>query len=61
MPPSVPRCHPIRGHEPWQSISSYPSDEYRRRYKGVALVEVTVLQSVPDVLEVTTHVEEVVP
>lgn len=53
--------HPVRGHESWQSISSYPYDEYRRRYNGVALVEVTVTRSVPDVLEMTTNVEEFVP
>ncbi len=53
--------HPPRGHESWQPISSYPYEEYRRRYKGVALVEVTVLQGVPDILEMTTDVEELVP
>ncbi|WP_215514293.1 DUF7002 family protein [Phycicoccus mangrovi] len=53
--------HPSRGHESWQPISSYPYEEYRRRYKGVALVEVTVLQGVPDILEMTTHIEELVP
>ncbi len=34
--------HPVRGHESWVPISRYPYDEYRRKYKGVALVEVTV-------------------
>lgn len=53
--------HPLRGHESWQSISSYPYEEYRRRYKGEALVEVTVLQAVPDVLEMTTRVDHVNP
>lgn len=53
--------HPIRGHESWQSISTYPYDDYRRRYKGQALVEVTVLQAVPDILKMTTRVEHVDP
>jgi len=51
--------HPVRGHESWQSISSYPYDEYRRRYKGQALVEVTVPKGVPDVLEMTTSVDHI--
>jgi len=51
--------HPVRGHESWQSISAYPYDEYRRRYKGQALVEVTVPKGVPDVLDMTTSVEHV--
>jgi len=51
--------HPVRGHESWQSISRYPYDEYRRRYKGEALVEVTVLRAVPDVLKMTTRVEHI--
>ncbi|KQU64123.1 hypothetical protein ASC58_19615 [Phycicoccus sp. Root101] len=51
--------HPIRGHESWQSISSYPYDEYRSRYKGEALVELTVPEAVPDALEMTTRVEHI--
>jgi hypothetical protein len=51
--------HPVRGHESWQSISSYPYDEYRRRYKGQALVEVTVPGSVPDILEMATDIKHV--
>ncbi len=53
--------HPIRGHKSWQPISSYPYDEYLRRYKGQALVEVTVPNAVPHVLEITTRVEHIVP
>jgi hypothetical protein len=51
--------HPLRGHESWQSISSYPYDEYRRRYKGEALVEVTVSKAVPDALEMATRVQHI--
>ena len=53
--------HPARGHESWTPISLYPYDEYRRRYKGQALVEVTVPNAVPDVLEFTTRIDHVVP
>lgn len=53
--------HPVRGHESWTSISRYPYDDYRRKYKGEALVEVTVSQAVPDVLEMATHIEHFVP
>ena len=53
--------HPARGHQSWQSISSYPYDEYRHRYKGEALVEVTVPKAVPDALEMTTRIEHIVP
>jgi Family of unknown function (DUF7002) len=51
--------HPVRGHESWESIWSYPYDEYRRRYKGEALVEVTVPGGVPDVLTMTTSVAHI--
>lgn len=53
--------HAVRGHESWQPISSYPYDEYRRRYRGEGLVEVTVPGAVPDVLEMTTRVEHIDP
>lgn len=51
--------HPIRGHQSWQPIQTYPYDEYRRRYKGEALVEVTVPMAVPDALEMVTRVEHI--
>jgi hypothetical protein len=36
----------------------YPYDEYRRRYgRGGALVEVTVLDAVPDILDLTNKIE----
>ena len=49
--------HPVRGHESWIPIARYPYDEYRRNYRGEALVEVTVPWAVPDVLQFTTRVE----
>jgi hypothetical protein len=52
------RNHPVRSHVSWVPISRYPYEEYRRRYGGQrALAEVTVLESVPDVLELTVDVE----
>ena len=53
--------HPVRGHESWQPISSYPSEEYRRWSKGMVLVEVTVIHGVPGIVEMTTHSAEFVP
>lgn len=51
--------HPVRGHESWLPIPRYPYEEYRRRYKGTALVEVTVPRAVPDLLEIATRVEHI--
>lgn len=52
--------HPVRGHESWVPISRYPYDEYSRKHKKVALVEVTVPTAVPDVLEIATRVDHIV-
>lgn len=50
--------HPVRGHRSWVPIADYPYDDYRRRYgSDGALVEVTVLDAVPDVLNLTTKIE----
>jgi hypothetical protein len=50
--------HPLRGHRSWLPIPDYPYDEYRRRYgRAGALVEVTVLDAVPDILDLTNKVE----
>ena len=50
--------HPVRGHRSWQPISDYPYDEYRRRHgRDGALVEVTVLDAVPDILDLTDKIE----
>ena len=52
------RNHPARSHDSWVSINRYPYEEYRRRYgHRRALAEVTVLESVPDVLELTVDIE----
>jgi hypothetical protein len=50
--------HPLRGHRSWLPIADYPYDEYRRRYgRDGALVEITVLDAVPDVLDLTERIE----
>jgi len=50
--------HPLRGHRSWLRIGDYPYDEYRRRYgRDGALVEVTVLEAVPDILDLTDKIE----
>jgi hypothetical protein len=50
--------HPLRGHRCWLPIADYPYDEYRRRYgRDGALVGVTVLDAVPDILDLTNEVE----
>jgi hypothetical protein len=51
------RNHPTRGHNSWLPISRYPYDDYRRKYKGEALAEVTVSGAVPDVLDLGTTVD----
>ncbi|MET8833542.1 hypothetical protein ABZV78_06465 [Micromonospora sp. NPDC004540] len=50
--------HPMRGHRSWLPIADYPYAEYRRRYgRDGALVEVTVLGAVPDILDLTDKIE----
>jgi hypothetical protein len=50
--------HPLRGHRSWLPIADYPYDEYRHRYgRDGALVEVTVLNAVPDILDLTDKIE----
>ncbi|BCJ61741.1 hypothetical protein Jiend_51630 [Micromonospora endophytica] len=48
----------MRGHRSWLPIADYPYAEYRRRYgRDGALVEVTVLDAVPDILDLTHKIE----
>lgn len=50
--------HPLRGHRSWVPIADYPYDEYHRRFgRDGALVEVTVLGAVPDILDLTDKIE----
>lgn len=50
--------HPRRGHRSWLPIADYPYDEYQRRHgRDGALVEVTVLDAVPDILDLTDKIE----
>jgi hypothetical protein len=50
--------HPLRGHRSWLPIADYPYEEYRRRHgRDGALVEVTVLDAVPDVLDLIDRIE----
>ncbi|NGM14169.1 hypothetical protein ENC19_16560 [Verrucosispora sp. CWR15] len=50
--------HPLRGHRSWLPISEYPYAEYRRRYgRDGALVEVTVVDAVPDILDLIDKIE----
>jgi len=56
------RNHPLRSRESWVAIGRYPHSEYRRRHGRVgALAEVTVLDAVPDVLELVVDIEHVQP
>lgn len=56
------RNHPLRSRESWLPIDQYPYTEYQRRYGSQgALAEVTVLDSVPDLLELAVAVEHVRP
>jgi hypothetical protein len=68
--PQIQRCrfnsgavtqknHPARGHRSWMPIAEYPYEDYRHRYgaRG-ALAEVTVLDAVPDILDITDRVEQ---
>lgn len=50
--------HPARSRRSWLSIRRYPYAEYRRKHgKSGALAEVTVLDAVPDVLDLIVEVE----
>ena len=50
--------HPLRGHRSWLPIADYPYNQYRRQHgSGGALVEVTVLDAVPDILNLTEKIE----
>jgi len=54
------RNHPLRSAKSWVSIQRYPYAEYRRTYgRDGALAEVTVLDAVPDVLDLAVKVEHV--
>jgi hypothetical protein len=56
------RNHPLRSRESWVSIHRYPYANYRSRYgRNGALAEVTVLDAVPDVLDLTVEIEHVSP
>ena len=56
------RNHPLRSRESWVAIGRYPHSEYRRRHGRVgALAEVTVLDAVPDVLELVVDIEHAQP
>lgn len=53
------RNHPLRSRDSWVPISRFPYEEYRRKHgRQNALAEVTVLDSVPDVVELTVELEE---
>jgi hypothetical protein len=50
--------HPMRGHRSWLPITEYPYDQYHRRHgRDGALVEVTVLDAVPDILDLIDMME----
>jgi hypothetical protein len=50
--------HPLRGHRSWLAIADYPYQEYRRRHgRDGALAEVTVLDAIPDILDLTDKIE----
>lgn len=52
------RNHPVRSRASWVPISRYPHAEYRRRHgRAGALAEVTVLDAVPDALDMTVDIE----
>lgn len=52
------RNHPLRSRDPWVSVRRFPYDEYRRKHgREGALAEVTVLNAVPDVLDLAVEVE----
>jgi len=48
----------MRGYRSWLPITHYTYDEYRRRHgRDGALVEVTVLDAVPDILDLIDKIE----
>jgi hypothetical protein len=50
--------HPLLGHQSWLPIADYPYDHYHREHgRDGALVEVTVLDAVPDILDLTDKIE----
>jgi hypothetical protein len=54
----TPKNHPLRGHRSWLPIADYPYDRYRLRHgRDGALVEVTVLDAVPDILDLIDKIE----
>ena len=56
------RNHPLRSRDSWVAIDHYPHSEYRRKHGRVgALAEVTVLDAVPDVLDMVADIEHVRP
>jgi len=53
------RNHPIRSRDSWLPISRYPYEQYRRKHgRGNALAEVTVLDSVLDIVDLTVELEQ---
>lgn len=56
------RNHPMRSRSSWVSIRRYPYNEYRRTHgRDGALAEVTVLDAVPDILELAVNIEHLSP
>ena len=56
------RNHPLRSRESWVAIGRYSHSEYRRRHgRAGALAEVTVLDAVPDVLDMVVEIEHARP
>ena len=52
------RNHPLRSRDSRVPIGGFPYEEYRRKHgRGNALAEVTVLDSVPDIIDLTVQVE----
>ena len=48
------RNHPLRGRDSWVPIGRFPYEEDRRKHgRGNALAEVTVLDAVPDIVDLT--------
>ena len=56
------RNHPLRSRDSWVAIGQYSHSEYRRRHGRIgALAEITVLDAVPDVLDMVVDIEHVRP
>ena len=54
--------HPLRSRSSWLPMQEYPYADYRRKHgRGGALAEVTVLDAVPDILDLAVEVEHVRP